>query len=117
MDPLAGNSVPMRNAGLPLTDPGAAFRPGADRSAPLHLNCPVCGLTITPKASWLTVEHCPRCMARRHVPVRMFASTLPDEQLYATDAAAGADHLPPVADRKQRASQTPSLLPQRFRSS
>ena len=55
----------------------------------IHLNCPRCGLTITPKAGRLTVEHCPRCMARGGITIGLFASTLPTDELYAADAAPG----------------------------
>jgi hypothetical protein len=40
-------------------------------------------LTITPKADWLAIEHCPRCVARYHTLVSLFASTLPSAELYA----------------------------------
>jgi hypothetical protein len=30
----------------------------------LKLSCPRCGLTIAPRAQWLVVHHCPRCIAR-----------------------------------------------------
>ena len=69
----------------------------------IYLNCPRCGLTMTPRASRLTVEHCPRCMARNGIPVGLFASTLPTGELYAADAAPGADRFvaPPVAERRR----------------
>jgi hypothetical protein len=51
----------------------------------LHLNCPRCRLTITPKATWLTIAHCPRCVARCGVLISLFASILTAEELYATD--------------------------------
>jgi hypothetical protein len=46
------------------------------------LNCPRCGLSVRPKPSWLTVEYCPRCMARARIPVKLFSSTLPAAELY-----------------------------------
>jgi hypothetical protein len=46
-------------------------------------------LTITPKADWLAVEHCPRCIARRGVLVTLFASSLPADALYADDVRPG----------------------------
>ena len=46
-----------------------------DRTSSL-LNCPRCGLSIRPKVSWLTVEHCPRCIARARIPVKLLSSTL-----------------------------------------
>lgn len=45
------------------------------------LNCPRCGLSIRLKVSWLTVEHCPRCIARAAIPVKLFTSTLPAAEL------------------------------------
>ena len=51
-----------------------------------YLNCPHCGLTITPKADWLVVKYCPRCIARRGVLVTLFASSLPVDALYPDDA-------------------------------
>jgi hypothetical protein len=47
-----------------------------------YLNHPRCGLTIRPRAEWLAVEHCPRCLARRRTAVNLFASTLPADELY-----------------------------------
>jgi hypothetical protein len=46
------------------------------------MDCPRCGLSIRPKASWLTVEYCPRCIARARTPVKLFSSTLPAAELY-----------------------------------
>jgi hypothetical protein len=68
---------------------------GLNRSGLIYLNCPRCGLTIRPKADWLTLEHCPRCVARTHGLVRMFASTLPARELYAaTDKPDPDRHVP-----------------------
>lgn len=39
-----------------------------------HLNCPHCGLTVRLRASFLALEHCPRCLARRGIAVEMLAS-------------------------------------------
>lgn len=44
----------------------------------MSLTCPRCGLTILPRADWLVVEHCPRCLARRHSAVRMLAFAAAD---------------------------------------
>ena len=46
------------------------------------LNCPRCGLSIRPKATWPAIEHCPRCLARASVPVKLFGSPLPPTELY-----------------------------------
>src|SRR5437588_7138010 len=73
--------------------------PAFDGAGTIRWNCPRCGLTITPKASWLTIEHCPRCIARNGLAVRLFASTLPTDELYAPEARPGADRpgAPPAA--------------------
>ena len=47
---------------------------GASARAVPFLNCPRCGLSIRPKARWVTIEHCPRCLAHARVAVEMFAS-------------------------------------------
>lgn len=57
------------------------------------LKRPRCGLTIAPRASWLPIEHCRRRTARNGVPVGLFASTLPGDQLCAADAVRDADRL------------------------
>ena len=49
----------------------------------VHLNCPRCGLTITPRTQWLTIGHCPRCLGRDRIAVEMFRSLLPVDELYA----------------------------------
>lgn len=68
-------------------------RPSRARNAdPSHLICPRCGLTITPKPPWLSVEHCPRCIARARIAVTLFCSPLPTNELHAPDAAPG-EHL------------------------
>ena len=52
--------------------------PNAPRSVlMLYLNCPLCGLTILPRVDWLTVEHCPRCIARRRTRVTMLSAYAP----------------------------------------
>lgn len=56
------------------------------------LNCPRCGLSIRPKVSWLTVEHCPRCIARARIPVKLFSSTLPAAELYPEGAMPNGGH-------------------------
>jgi hypothetical protein len=46
------------------------------------LKCPRCGLSVTPRASWLTIEHCPRCIARDRTPVKLIRSPLPAVEHY-----------------------------------
>ena len=31
------------------------------------LSCPHCHLTVRPRAAYLTMEYCPRCLAKRRV--------------------------------------------------
>src|ERR1700759_2290875 len=66
-----------------------------------YLHCPHCGLTITPKADWLRLEHCPRCIARRGALVTLFSSSLPVEALYHEDAR-------PEHRRRRPADQEPA---------
>ena len=61
------------------------------RRAAIFLNCPRCGLSIRPKARWMTVEHCPRCLARARVAVKMFSSPLPTAALYREGGAPRAN--------------------------
>jgi hypothetical protein len=65
--------------------------PAANRRAAPFLNCPRCGLSIRPKARWMTIEHCPRCLARARVAVKMFPSPLPAAELYHEGGAPQAD--------------------------
>jgi hypothetical protein len=39
-----------------------------------YMNCPRCGLSVRLQASWLTLDSCPRCLARRGVSVTMTLS-------------------------------------------
>lgn len=64
-------------------------RPAPDRDDLLYLNCPRCGLSITPRAPWLRAEHCPRCLARSRTLVTLFTSTLPTSELYPKGSAPG----------------------------
>lgn len=55
---------------------------GLSRTGVLHLDCPRCGLTITPRARWLVVEHCPRCIAHAGTAVKMSLSVFGTPQRY-----------------------------------
>lgn len=35
------------------------------------VRCPACALTLWPRVASLAPEHCPRCLARRRVPVAL----------------------------------------------
>jgi hypothetical protein len=48
-----------------------------------YLHCPRCRLTITPKADWMAMRHCPRCIARAHIAVELFSSPRTAQALYA----------------------------------
>jgi hypothetical protein len=71
--------------------PFAATAGGLDRAR--CSSSPRCGLTIAPRASWLLIERSARCTARNSVPVGLFASALPTDELYAADAGRHADGL------------------------
>jgi hypothetical protein len=75
-----------------VTNPLPTGRPiSVDRSEPVFLNCPRCGLSIRVRATWLAPEHCPRCLARARIAVRLFFSPLSPEELYAKGSAPGPD--------------------------
>jgi predicted RNA-binding Zn-ribbon protein involved in translation (DUF1610 family) len=52
----------------------------ADRAA-LELKCPRCGLSITLRARWLAVEHCPRCVGRARILVSLLAEVRPSARV------------------------------------
>lgn len=41
---------------------------------PVDLLCPRCGWAITLKTRWLTIRHCPRCVAHGRVTVQLVRS-------------------------------------------
>jgi hypothetical protein len=71
--------------------PFAATAVGLDRAR--CSSSPRCGLTIAPRASWLPIERSARCTARNGVPVGLFASALPTDELHAADAGRHAERL------------------------
>lgn len=38
--------------------------------------CPRCGLNVSPRASWLAVRYCPRCLARNQTIVELSQASL-----------------------------------------
>jgi hypothetical protein len=64
-----------------------------------YLNCPCCGLTITPRGRWLATSLCPRCLARTSTMVEPFSSGLPADVLYAGDCLANGDAAPGLERR------------------
>ncbi len=42
-----------------------------------YMTCPRCGLSIRLRAPYLTLEGCPRCLARRRVSIQMDISEQP----------------------------------------
>jgi hypothetical protein len=73
----------------------AGGRPTSN-GATIYLNCPRCGLSIARRSEWLTVERCPRCIARGRVAVSLFASSLPSDELYSADARPRSVRIDPV---------------------
>ena len=59
-----------------------------------YLNCPRCGLTITPRVRSLATRQCPRCLARTSTTVELFSSRLPADVLYAADSLPSGDAAP-----------------------
>jgi len=56
-----------------------------------YLHCPRCGLGIRPRVSWLAIEHCPRCVARARIAVRLVSSPLPAPQHYQDESPPGGE--------------------------
>lgn len=48
-----------------------AFGIPAKTQPQLRQSCARCGLTMSPRFAWLTVEYCPRCLARDRVAIRL----------------------------------------------
>jgi hypothetical protein len=56
---------------------GVAWAGRPAQPAMSYMNCPCCGLSIRLRASYLAIERCPRCLARRKVAVSMYLSQRP----------------------------------------
>ncbi len=54
----------------------AAARRATARALSSQLDCPRCGLTIEPRAPWLAIRYCPRCLARSHRIVELSQSAI-----------------------------------------
>lgn len=48
-----------------------------------YLHCPRCRLAIRCRADYLTMRHCPRCLARAGIATTLFASPLNAYELHA----------------------------------
>jgi hypothetical protein len=83
-----------------------AHDPEASAREVSFLNCPRCGLSLRPRAGWLTIEHCPRCMARARIPVTLFFSPLPTIELYREGFAPSAQS--PATDQASWAPENRS---------
>jgi hypothetical protein len=61
----------------------AATARGLDRDASArYLNRPRCRRSIRPRPGSPRIVHCPRCVARSHALVELFASALPADRRY-----------------------------------
>ena len=54
----------------------AAATRATARALSSQLDCPRCGLTIEPRAPWLAIRYCPRCLARSHRIVELSQSAI-----------------------------------------
>jgi hypothetical protein len=56
------------------------------------LGCPRCHFAFRPRASFMTLDYCPRCLARRHVaqPLQRLAPEIAGFGLVGDDAHQGA---------------------------
>jgi hypothetical protein len=46
------------------------------RASNSRLDCPRCGLKIEPRAPWLAIRYCPRCLARSHRIIELSRSAV-----------------------------------------
>jgi hypothetical protein len=83
-----------------------AHDPEASACEVSFLNCARCGLSLRPRAGWLTIEHCPRWMARARIPITLSSSPLPTIELHCEGFAPGARS--PATDQASRAPENRS---------
>ncbi len=69
----------------------------------LYQHCPRCRLAIRCRASYLALEHCPRCLGRAGILTAMFTSPLNAREL--RDAATDGD--PAIAAHAARETPLP----------
>lgn len=70
------------------------------RRAALYLSCPRCGLSLEVRSRWLTIRHCPRCVARSRTVVELLSSAVPADVVHASD-------LPPAHAETRTTLPTP----------
>jgi len=78
--------------------------PPASACRSLLLHWPKCGLSLRPRARWLAIEHCPRCLARTRIPVRLLSSPLLADEPH-SDASAPTVEQKPAATTTQQGLQ------------
>ena len=78
--------------------------PAGSASVGFLLICPRCGLSIRPRARWLAIEYCPRCMARARIPVAFSSSARSTVGLY-TNRSAPLPKLPGAPKTKAMGSK------------
>jgi uncharacterized OB-fold protein len=92
-----------------MRDAGVTQRraPGA-RGELLVLRCPLCGLTVAPRASWPAITYCPRCLARSKRVVELTnagkAQRAPTRHSHTTNATTNQPHRTrrPTGHRQRR---------------
>ncbi len=57
-----------------------------------YMTCPRCGLSIRLRAPYLTLEGCPRCLARRRVSIQMDISEQPRDPVVEQERGGGDGH-------------------------
>lgn len=56
----------------------------------LYQQCPRCALILHPRANYLTLDHCPRCLARAHRAVELVEREAREPRPYRTGRRAHA---------------------------
>jgi anti-sigma regulatory factor (Ser/Thr protein kinase) len=67
----AGEPSPSRSQPVSVSPAARAFGIPAKTQPPLRQRCARCGLTISARSAWLTIDYCPRCLARARVAIRL----------------------------------------------
>jgi hypothetical protein len=70
-----------------------------------YMHCPSCGLSILLRAPFLTLDRCPRCLARRGAAIPMRISedrSLPTPADNPTSSTPCSQHEPDDGDREVR---------------
>lgn len=88
-------------------DPAADMYNRVEEIRLSYMHCPRCGLSVHVRATFLTFDRCPRCLARRGAVVSMVVTehrSWPAPTDDAASAKSGTEDVPDEGDCEARAS-------------